>query len=128
MSPAISVKELVWLGSSLRDMRVFPEEVRQVMGFALFLAQTGSKHVAARPLRGFGSAGVLEVVDDRAGDTYRAVYTVRFADAVYVLHAFRKKAKRGRATPQRDIDLVRRRMAQAGQLSAQRRGRSGGRE
>lgn len=127
MSPASHSKELVWLGSSLQDMRDFPEDVRQVMGFALFLAQSGSKHVAARPLRGFGSAGVLEVADDHAGDTYRAVYTVRFADAVYVLHAFKKKAKRGRATARRDLDLVRQRLAQAGRLSAQRR-HVGGRE
>lgn len=90
------------------------------MGFALFLAQSGRKHLAARPLRGFGDAGVLEIADDHAGDTYRAVYTVRFTDAVYVLHAFKKKARRGRATPRRDLDAVRRRLAQAAQLSAGR--------
>jgi phage-related protein len=125
MSREADLKELVWVGSSLGDMREFPEEVRQVTGFALYLAQTGGKHVAAQPLRGFGGAGVLEVVDDHDGDTYRGVYTVRFMDALYVLHAFKKKAKRGRATPQRDMDLVHRRLAQAGRLSERRLGSSG---
>jgi phage-related protein len=122
------LKELVWLGSSLRDMREFPEAVRQVMGFALYLAQTGAKHPAAVPLRGFGGAGVLEVRDDCRGDTYRGIFAVRFADAVYVLHAFKKRAKRGRATPKRDIDLVRGRLAQAARLSAQRLGSAGDHE
>ena len=109
-------KELVWVASSLKDLRAFPEEVRQVMGFALFQAQTGGKHVAAKPLRGFGGAGVLEVVEDYAGDTYRAVYTVRFTETVYVLHAFQKKAKRGIATPKHELDLIRARLAAAREM------------
>lgn len=80
------------------------------MGYALHLAQNGGKHEAAKPLAGFGGAGVLEVVDNYDGDTYRAVYTVKFTDVVYVLHAFQKKAKRGIRTPQQDIDLVRERL------------------
>jgi len=82
------------VGSSLKALRGFPEEVRQIMGFALYLAQTGGKHPAAKPLKGFRGAGVLQVVDDHHGDAYRAIYAVRFADRVYVLHAFQKKAKR----------------------------------
>jgi phage-related protein len=113
-------RESIWVGSSLRDMREFPEEARQVMGFALCLAQAGGKHPSVSPLRAFGGASVLEVRDDYRGDTYRGIFTERFADAVYVLHALKKRAKRGRATPQRDIDLVRSRSAQAANLSAQR--------
>lgn len=83
------------------------------MGYALYLAQTGSKHPDSKPLKGFGSAGVLEVTDDAEGDTYRVIYTVTFPNAVYVLHAFQKKAKRGIATPQKDIDLIRTRLHRA---------------
>ena len=115
------LRELVWVASSLKDLREFPEEVRQVMGFALYLAQTGGKHVAAKPLRGFRGAGVLETVDDHRGDTYRCVYTVRFDDAVYVLHAFQKKATAGVATPKHDIDLVGTRLEQARQIHLSRR-------
>ena len=116
-------KELVWIASSLKDLREFPEGARQVMGYALYLAQTGAKHPAAKPLRGFRGAGVTEVVDDHDGDTYRAVYTVQFADAVYVLHAFQKKAKRGIATPKHEVDLIRDRLELARQLHRLRRGR-----
>ncbi len=122
---APKLRQLVWVGSSLKDLRAFPEEVRQVMGFALYQAQTGDKHVAARPLRGFGGAGVLEVVEDHAGDTYRAVYTVRFAEAVYVLHAFLEKATRGIATPKHEIDLISSRLAAARRLHQQRSGSKG---
>ncbi|MGB7190904.1 MAG: type II toxin-antitoxin system RelE/ParE family toxin [Acidobacteriaceae bacterium] len=87
-----------------------PDEVQQAFGFALYSAQIGLLHPDAKPLKGFGSAGVLEVVEDRRGDTYRAVYTVRFADAVYVLHCFQKKSKRGIQTPKREIDLIRERL------------------
>lgn len=83
-----------------------PDEVQDVFGYALHLAQAGSKHVQAKPLRGQGSAAVLEVVEDWRGDTYRAVYTVRFSTAVYVLHCFQKKAVNGIATPKPDLDLI----------------------
>jgi phage-related protein len=115
-----SSKDLVWIASSLKDLRDFPEDVRQVMGFALYTAQSGGKHVAAKPLQGYRGAGVLEVVDDCDGDTYRTVYTVRFPDAVYVLHAFQKKSKRGTATPRHDIEVVNARLELARQLHAQR--------
>jgi len=93
-------------------LRAFPEKVKDVMGFALHLAQAGDQHPAAKPFKGYGS-GVLEVVDDYDGDTFRAVYTVRFGDVVYVPHAFRKKAKKGIATPQQDVDLIKRRLKAA---------------
>ena len=80
------------------------------MGYALYEAQMGGKHLDAKPLKGFGGAGALEIVADHDGDTYRAVYTVRFADAVYALHAFQKKSKRGIATPKREMDRIRRRL------------------
>ena len=83
------------------------------MGYALHLAQNGLKHPQAKPLKGFGGAGVLEVVEDQAGDTYRAIYTVRYAGAVYGLHAFQKKSKRGSQTPKRELDLVKARLRRA---------------
>ena len=104
---AFRPKPLFWIGSSRKDLKAFPAEVQDVMGRALLDAQFGDKHPDAKPLHGFGGAGVLEVVDDFAGDTYRTVYTVRFEHAVYVLHAFQKKATRGISTPKHEIDLVR---------------------
>lgn len=90
-----------------------PDEVRQTFGFALYHAQVGSLHPDAKPLKGFGSPGILEVVEDWRGDTYRAVYTVRFAEAIYVLHCFQKKSKRGIQTPKREMDLIRERLREA---------------
>lgn len=91
------------------------------MGFALFQAQLGGKHVSAKPLKGFGGAGVLEVVDDFDGDTFRAVYTVRLAGVVYVLHCFQKKAKHGIATPKIVLDLIHERLKLAEQIHKERR-------
>jgi phage-related protein len=108
---------LQWVGRSKDDLKRFPTDVQDMIGYALHLAQEGEKHPDAKPLRGFGSAGVLEVVEDFDGDTYRAVYTVRFTDAVYVLHCFQKKSKHGRATPRKDMELIRRRLAVAEQVS-----------
>ncbi len=108
-----SVKPLYWVGSSLRDLRGFPSAVRRVMGQALDDAQHGEKHPGARPLKGFGGAGVLEIIEDDDGDTYRAVYTVKLAGVVYVLHAFQKKSKRGRTTPKKDIDRIKQRLREA---------------
>jgi phage-related protein len=106
-------KTLVWVGSTLKDLRSFPAEVKDAMGYALYQAQLGRKAPTAKPLRGFGHAGILEIVEDHHGDTYRAVYTVQYADVVYVLHAFQKKSKRGVATPKIDIDLVKLRLKTA---------------
>jgi len=126
---ADATKQLVWIASSKKDLCVFPENVRQVMGFALYLAQRGEKHPDAKPLKGFHGAGVLEVVDDFDGDSFRTVYTVRLADVVYVLHAFQKKSKSGIATPLRDINLVRERYELACRFHAERLdSRSGGKK
>jgi phage-related protein len=103
---------LLWIASSKRDYRQFPENVQDSFEFELFLAQTGQHPPSAKPLKGMGS-GVVELVDDFHGDTYRAVYTVRFREAVYVLHAFKKKSKKGIKTPQGDIDLIERRLKDA---------------
>ena len=106
-------KPVEWIGSSRDDLRKLPQEVRRVMGQSIDDAQHGGEHPAAKALKGFGGRGVLEVVDDFDGDTYRAVYTVKFAGVVYVLHAFQKKSKRGIATPQREIDLIKARLKRA---------------
>ena len=111
-----SLKPVVWLGDSLRALKSFPSAVQDEVGYALFLAQRGEKHLAAKPMKGLG-AGVLEVVADYRGDTFREVYLVRFVDRVYVLHAFQKKAKHGVATPQTEIDLIKRRLKQAVAIS-----------
>src|SRR6266516_1411408 len=106
-------KPLEWLGSSRRDLRAFPEEVRDEIGFALFQAELGGKHVSAKPLKGFGGGGVLEVVADHDGSTFRAVYTLKFRLAIYVLHTFQKKSKKGAKTPKHIVDLVKQRLKDA---------------
>jgi phage-related protein len=108
------VRPLRWVGSARDDLRAFPSQVRQVMGTALYLAQTGGKHPRAKPLRAIiKGAGILEIVEDHDTNTFRTVYTVKFAPAIYVLHAFQKKSKRGIRTPQHEIDLIRWRYGQA---------------
>jgi phage-related protein len=114
------LRPLVWVGTTLKDLKAFPDEVKKVMGYAMHLAQTGEKHPDAKPLKGFGGAGVLEVVDDFDGDTYRAVYTVKFAGAVYALHAFQKKSRKGSQTSKADIEKVKARLKQAEEIHQQR--------
>ncbi|MGH6924719.1 MAG: type II toxin-antitoxin system RelE/ParE family toxin [Propylenella sp.] len=99
-------KPVEWVGSSLSDLRAFPREPRREIGQALYEAQIGGRHPAAKPLSGFGSAGVLETVARRDGNAFRSVYTVRFAGVVYVLHAFQKKSKRGIRTPKHELEVV----------------------
>jgi phage-related protein len=111
------VKPLYWVGSSKKDLLALPETVMHVFGYALYLAQTGKKHDQAKPMKGFGSAGVLEIIDDWEGNSYRAVYTVRFVESVFVLHVFQKKSKRGIATPKRELDLIRERWKAAEQMT-----------
>jgi phage-related protein len=106
-------KPVEWIGSSRDDLRKFPQEVRRVMGQSIDDAQHGGEHPAAKALKGFGGRGVLEVIDDFDGDTFRAVYTVKFAGVVYVLHAFQKKSRKGIATPQHEIDLIKARLKRA---------------
>ena len=108
-----ALKPLVWIGSAKADLRAFPEEVKDSIGFALYVAQQGGKHPDAKPLRGFSGAGVLEIVEDHRADTYRAVYTVRLAGRVYVLHAFQKKSKAGIQTPKAEINLIKSRLKRA---------------
>ena len=103
-------RPLFWIGSALDDLREFPDDVKRIMGFALRRAQDGGKHVDAKPLKGFGGAGVLEIVEDDDGNTYRGVYTVKFSGAVYVLHAFQKKSTKGISTPKREIDTIKERL------------------
>ena len=107
-------KPLHWVASAKKDYQAFPEEVQADMGYALGLAQLGAKHPHAKPWKGEGP-GVLEVVEDHRGDTFRAVYTVRFAGVVYVLHAFQKKSKAGIKTPQEDVKLIGKRLKRAQQ-------------
>jgi phage-related protein len=114
------LKPLRWIGSSRKDLLRFPDEVQRMVGYALYLAQIGGKHQDAKPLAGFGGAGVLEVMEEFDGDAYRAVYTVRFAGAVYVLHAFQKKSRRGIATPAHEMDVIRARLKQAEQVHARK--------
>ena len=105
-----SIKPLRWVASSKKDLLAMPEAVRDTLGYALHLAQVGQKHPTAKPLKGFGGAGVLEVVEDFQSDTYRAIYTVRYAEAVYVLHCFQKKSTHGIATPKPDVELIKARL------------------
>jgi phage-related protein len=106
------LRPLTWVGSSKGDLKGFPDQAQDQIGFALYLAQLGLKHPAAKPLAGFGS-GAMEVVSDVAGSTYRAVYLVRFRESVYVLHAFQKKSRRGISTPKAELDMIRRRLKAA---------------
>jgi phage-related protein len=109
----VQPKPVRWVGSSREDLRSFPEEVRKRVGGALWDVQIGLKASYVKPLKGFGGAGVLEIVDDFDSDTYRAVYTVRFAGADYVLHAFQKKSERGAMTPKAEMALVEQRLKRA---------------
>jgi phage-related protein len=113
VTDAAPIKPLVWIAGSKKDLLAMPDAVQDVFGYALHLVQIGSKHDQAKPLKGQGSAAVLEVVEDWQCDTYRAVYTVKFSAAVYVLHWFQKKATRGIATPKPELDLIARRLKAA---------------
>lgn len=107
-------KPVFWVGSSRSDLRAFPEDVRTDVGFALWVAQRGDRPAQAKPLKGIvPGSGVLEIVERHDGDAYRVVYTVRFKDAVYVLHAFQKKSKRGKQTPKHEVDVIRERVKTA---------------
>ncbi len=101
-----------WMGPSKKDLLGFPDPVIDDIGHALSVAQYGEKHPSAKPLKGIGSS-ILEIIENHRGDTYRAVYTVKFKDRIYVLHCFQKKSKRGTKTPQPDIDLIEYRLKQA---------------
>lgn len=108
--PDMTIKPVSWIGSSYKDFRDFPDPVQDAMGYALHQAQLGGKHGSAKPLKGFGGAGVLEIVADHVGDTFRAVYTVKFSTTIYVLHAFQKKSSAGIKTSVEDLELIHRRL------------------
>ncbi len=116
------VKPVRWVGSSRRDLKAFPKPVRRDIGQALYAAQQGEEYPSVKALRGFGGRSVLEIVAPYQTDAYRAVYTVRFHDAIYVLHAFQKKSTHGIATPQQDLDLIRQRLAVAERDYRERQG------
>jgi phage-related protein len=115
------MKPLAWVGSSREDLRAMPQQVRRDIGQALYAAQQGETDPAAKPLKGFGGARVMEIVERYRGDAYRAVYAVHFADAIYVLHVFQKKSTRGIATPKPDVDLIKRRLGEAERRQRERR-------
>ncbi len=102
-------RPLFWIASAKKDLREMPEDIQDAFGYALYLAQTGGRHEQVKPLKGFGS-GVLEVIEDSRAGTFRAVYTVRFEHAVYVLHCFQKKSTQGIATPKLHLDLIKERL------------------
>lgn len=114
------LKPVMWVGSSRKDLREFPDDVQEHMGYALFVAQQGGRHRSTKTLTGFGGAGVVEIIKDYRGDTFRAVYTLRFQDAVYVLHAFQKKSKTGRETPRGEIELIKQRLREAERIALER--------
>ena len=111
------VKPLYWVGSSKKDLLALPEAVKHVFGYAFYLAQVGRKHDQAKPMKGFGSAGALEIIDDWEGNAYRAVYMVRFVESVFVLRVFQKKSKRGIATPKKELNLIRERWKKEEQMA-----------
>lgn len=113
-------RSVTWIGSSRKDLKTFPPSVRCDIGYALYAAQQGETDPSVRPLRGFGGASVLEIVARHRGDTWRTVYTVRYPETVYVLHAFQKKSKHGIATPKKDLGVIRQRLIEAERIHRQR--------
>jgi phage-related protein len=112
---ADNVKHLEWIGSSKEDLLDLPRKMQREIGFALYMAHIGLQHINVKPLSGFGGRGVLEIVEDDKGGTYRAVYTVKFKEAIYVLHAFQKKSKKGKETPKQEKELIIKRLKLAEQ-------------
>ena len=121
MSLKPKLKPLYWMGSAKSDLMALPASVIDTFGFGLYLAQCGGRHPQAKAMRGFGSAGMLEIVEDWRGNTYRAVYTVEVGEAVYVLHVFQKKAKQGISTPKPDLDLINDRLKAARRVAGDKR-------
>jgi phage-related protein len=120
MTEEPSLTPVIWVGSSRKDFGEFPDSVKDRMGYVLYVAQQGGKHADAKPLKGYGSAGVAEIVRDHQGDTFRTVYAVRLAGIVYVPHAFQKKSKMGRETRKPEIDLIDRRLREAEWIAKER--------
>jgi phage-related protein len=116
----VKPKELIWVGQSKKALVELPNEVQRTIGYGLYIAQCGEMPKDAKPLKGFGSAGVLEIIDSDEAGTYRAVYTVKLADTVFVLHVFQKKSKHGIKTPQADIELIKTRLKMAEDIHKER--------
>jgi phage-related protein len=116
MKPKQIAKPLYWVASSQKDLLAMPKAIVSAFGYGLHQAQIGKQHVSAKVLKGFGGAGVLELIESDEGGTYRAVYTVRFGQSIYVLHCFQKKSKQGIKTPQEDMNLIRSRLKTAEQI------------
>ncbi len=114
------MKAVIWMGSSRSDLKAFPKAAQSNIGHALYAAQCGETDPAAKPLKGFGGASVMEIVERHAGDAFRAVYTVSLGDDVYVLHAFQKKSTRGIAMAKHDIELIKARLKDAKELHKRR--------
>lgn len=110
------MKAVIWVGSSKKDILKFPEEVRDSMGYALYLAQNGKLHMHSKILRGFGGAGVIEIIERDESGTFRLVYTIKMPEFIFVLHAFQKKSKHGIATPKQEIDLIKKRLRDAQEI------------
>ncbi len=106
-------KPVDWIGSSLKDLKSFPDEVQQTFGFELYQVQTGDMPSSAKPLRGNNLSGVYELRENYDGNTYRAVYIAKLRDKIYVLHCFQKKSKTGVATPQKNIDVIKKSLQMA---------------
>ena len=104
------LRPVIWIGSSRGDLKSLPDEVQNDVGFALFRAQEGKKHESAKPMKGYKGAGVLEIVENYFENTFRAVYTVKFSDVIYVLHVFQKKSKHGIATPKNELEMIEKRL------------------
>jgi len=110
-------KPLIWIGSSYKDLVILPDEVKRGFGYALSLAQSGLRHSSTTILQGFGGSGVIEIIENNQGGTYRAVYTVKYVQAIFVLHCFQKKSKKGIATPKEDRDLITVRLKMAAKIA-----------
>lgn len=121
----IESRTIFWIGSSLKDITKMPQEVQDTFNFGLIQAAQGGQHVDAYPLKGFGGNSVLEIIEDHRNSTFRAVYTIRFKKAVYVLHVFQKKSKRKIATPKEEMDLVESRLKRAGEHYKELYGKGG---
>lgn len=109
-------KPVVWIASTKRDLKNLPDAIQDRVGYALWIAQGGKQHPQAKALKGFGDASVIEIIEDWQRDTYRAVYTVRFAEAVYVLHVFQKKSRRGAKTPKPEMAVIEKRLRDATEI------------
>lgn len=113
----MKLKRLIWVGSSKKDLIVFPDEVRSSVGYGLYLAQIGQRAIHSKILKGFGGAGVIEIIESDESGTFRVVYTVKISNFIFVLHAFQKKSKQGIKTPMQEIDLIKKRLKDAQEIS-----------